>query len=154
MFFLCFWWLIFIFEIGFSWILWRRISICLNTMLDLNLDVLNWLGLSIYVDIEVVVAIVVAARPVILLTITLYKTPRYRKISLINMHLRKWRYRLPAAYSTMFQKVIKRYHQIINKVKIIMVHLCRHDKTTWRLAVIMKCPRMLIRYQIVLDAMY
>jgi len=58
-------------------------------MLDLNLDVLNWLGLSIYVDIEVVVAIVVAARPVILLTITLYKTPRYRKISLINMHLRK-----------------------------------------------------------------
>jgi len=58
-------------------------------MLDLNLDVLNWLGLSIYVDVEVVVAIVVAACPVILLTITLNKTPRYRKISLINMHLRK-----------------------------------------------------------------
>lgn len=71
-----------------------------------------------------------------------------------NFHLLICGLGLPSADTTLPQEMVERSYEVLTKVKVIMVHLRRHDQRAWAPTFVMKFLRVGVRNQVILHTMH
>lgn len=118
----------------------------------LRLNIPYRLGYCPNINVENIIFVIITTIPSILYYMIMYKRLWYYVVGRVDGGLEEGLLWLPGANPYLFHKMMKRHYQIIKKIKVIVVHLAGHDETARCFTMVMEITGMLVRDEIVHDA--